>query len=77
MMLNIALQNMIDNTEVVFLINTSNSIDKYDGPASTFSPWIYSEIITTTLIRKKSFLNIEKLKFLKSMNLVKVRKILN
>lgn len=76
-MLNIALQNMIDNTEVVFLINTSNSIDKYDGQASTFSPWIYSEIITTTLIRKKSFLNIEKLKFLKSMNLVKVRKILN
>ena len=56
MMLNIALQEIIDNTEAVFLINTPNSIDKYDGQASTLSPWIYSEIIATKLIRKKSLL---------------------
>ena len=65
MMLNIALQNMIDNTEAVFLINTSNSIDKYDGQASTFSPWIYSEIITTTLIRKKKLSEYRKTNTLK------------
>ena len=56
--LNMALQKMIDNTEAVFLINTENSIKKYSElyQSSTFSPWIYSEIICTEIIRKKELI---------------------
>ncbi len=57
-MLNIALQKMIDNTEAVFLINTEHSIEKYSQlyQSSTFSPWIYSEIICTEIVRKKELI---------------------
>lgn len=56
MILNSALQRMIDNTEAVFLINTPNSIERYSETYenSTFSPWIYSEITCTEIIRMKS-----------------------
>lgn len=62
MMLNIALQKMIDNTEAVFLINTSNSIEKYSAiyKNSTYSPWIYSEIACTQIIRMKELSNYRK-----------------
>ena len=54
MMLNISLQKMIDRTETMILINTPNSIKKYDGnEESTFSPWIYSEIVCSQIINKK------------------------
>lgn len=55
-MLSIALQNMIDKTETTFVLNTTNSIEKYENvyETSTYSPWIYTEIICTELIRKKS-----------------------
>lgn len=58
MMLNIALQKMIDNTEAIILINTTNSIkiDVKNGSLqnySTYSPWIYSEIICSEIVRKK------------------------
>ena len=58
MMLNIALQKMIDKTEVVILLNTVNSINKYEdhlqeSKLSTYSSWIYSEIICTEIIRKQ------------------------
>lgn len=56
MMLSIALQRMIDKTEAIILINTPNSI-KIDNADlkqySTFSPWIYSEIVCSEIVRKK------------------------
>lgn len=55
MMLCMALQKMIDKTEVTFVLNTENSIKKYADvyDTSTFSPWIYSEIICTQIVRNK------------------------
>jgi hypothetical protein len=54
-MLSIALEKMIDKTETTFVINTTNSIDKYEDvyEKSTYSPWIYTEIVCTELVRKK------------------------
>lgn len=62
MMLNIALQKVIDSTETIILINTPNSIKKYDENLSTFSPWIYSEVVCTEIIRKKELLEYRKYK---------------
>lgn len=55
-MLNIALQKMIDKCESVFLINTENSIHINSDAKSidvTYSPWIYSELVCSEIIRKK------------------------
>lgn len=55
-MLNIALQRMIDKCESVFLINTENSININSDSSSidlTYSPWIYSELVCSEIIRKK------------------------
>lgn len=54
-MLLVALQKMIDNTEAVFLLNTGNSIKIADGKNIdlTYSPWIYSEIVCTQIVRNK------------------------
>lgn len=57
MMLSTALAKMIDKCEGVFFVNTPNSIsaDKYiKGSEVTDSPWIYSEIAMTSLVRKRS-----------------------
>jgi len=53
--LTIALQKMIDKVEAIFFINTRNSIENYENISknSTYSPWIYTEIISTQLIRKR------------------------
>lgn len=54
-MLLMSLQTMIDNAESVFFLNTDRSvnvIDK-DGLSSTYSPWIYAELLCADLIRKK------------------------
>lgn len=55
MMLSIALQKMIDKVEAVILINTDNSIQVNNGKKmnSTYSPFIYAEIICTEIIRRK------------------------
>lgn len=55
-MLTMALYKMIDRCESVFLLNTGNSIQRYgDMPHdTTISPWIYSEIVCSQLIRKQS-----------------------
>ena len=55
MMLCMALQKMIDKTEAVFVLNTENSIKKYADiyDKSTYSPWIYSEIVCTQIVRSK------------------------
>jgi hypothetical protein len=59
MMLQTALYKMIDNVESVFVLNTNNSFDTIETVKNTIknktsSPWIYSEIIATTIMRKKS-----------------------
>ncbi|MFR2838791.1 MAG: hypothetical protein ACLTBU_06835 [Zhenhengia sp.] len=56
-MLVTALYEMIDNTETVLLLNTGNSVTSLENlmkdSNKTFSPWIYSELIATDLIRKQ------------------------
>ena len=54
-MLSVALQKMIDKTEMVLLLNTSNSVTSYENVYEevTYSPWIYSEITCTQIVRKK------------------------
>lgn len=57
--LNAALQKMIDRCEAVFFLNTPNSIlldDVIEG-TSTASPWIYSEILTTGFVRHRPLLD--------------------
>lgn len=54
MMLNTALMKMIDNCECVIFVNTPNSIKPGEVIDKVVSPWIYSEIGMTKLIRKKS-----------------------
>lgn len=55
-MLTIALHKMIDKAEVTLLLNTQNSISKYADvyQKATYSPWIYSEIVCTEIVRKKT-----------------------
>lgn len=55
MMLCMALQKMIDKTEAVIVVNTENSIKKYEDvyDKSTFSPWIYAEIVCTQTVRNR------------------------
>lgn len=53
MMLMTALNKMIDKTECVFFINTPNSNIGNGGNPITMSPWIYGEIETSRLIKKK------------------------
>ena len=53
MMLSVALTKMIDNTECLFFLNTPKSITPDTIINQTESPWIYSEITTSQLIRKK------------------------
>ena len=57
MMLSTALTMMIDKTECIFFLNTPNSITASEVISRTKSPWIYSEIATTKMIRKKSLSN--------------------
>jgi hypothetical protein len=54
MMLANSLFNIIDNSECVFFLNTPNSIKVNDVITKTVSPWIYSEISITQIIRKKT-----------------------
>lgn len=54
MMLNTALMQMIDNCECVIFINTPNSVKPKEVVDKIISPWIYSEIGMTKLIKKKS-----------------------
>lgn len=51
--LNSALQEVIDKSEVIFFYNTPNSIThNYNDQDRTESPWIFSEIETTRIIEK-------------------------
>lgn len=57
MMLNIALNNMLDNCEAVFFLNTDKSLSIVEGIKSekTMSPWIYSELSTINLLRQRDW----------------------
>lgn len=52
MMLSTALTMMIDKTECLFFLNTPNSISTNEVVDKTESPWIYSEIAMTQMIRQ-------------------------
>lgn len=57
MMLSTALSKTLDSCESVFFVNTPNSIlpDQFiKGQTATESPWIFSEIAMTKLLRQKS-----------------------
>lgn len=57
MMLSTALSMMLDKSECIFFLNTPSSITpnqaKHSSTGTTKSPWIYSEIAMTKLIRKR------------------------
>lgn len=54
-MLSIALQKMIDKTEVVMLLNTDSSIPVHNERRmnETYSPWIYTELVCTQIVQLK------------------------
>ncbi|MCP3032495.1 hypothetical protein LF817_14300 [Halobacillus sp. A1] len=55
MMLSSALTKMMDKTECLIFVNTPNSITTRDAiEKKTKSPWIYSEIATSHVLRKKN-----------------------
>jgi hypothetical protein len=53
MMLVSALGTMIDNTECLIFLNTPNSISAQNVISKTQSPWLYMEIATSGIIRRK------------------------
>lgn len=53
MMLNTALMQMIDSCECVIFVNTPHSVKLGEVIDKVVSPWIYSELAMTKLIRKK------------------------
>lgn len=55
-MLLMSIQKMIDNVESVFFLNTENSVKAISDNqiSSTYSPWIYSEILCSEIIRKRN-----------------------
>lgn len=63
-MLSTALNKMIDKTECFFFINTDNSItiENTIKDPTTYSPWIYSELEMSRLVRKKELSEYRKLK---------------
>ncbi len=53
MMLSTALNAMIDKTECLFFYDTPNSIESFENTDKTNSPWIYSEIAFTHIVRQR------------------------
>ena len=51
MMLSTALSMMIDKTECLFFLNTPDSLESFEKIDKTKSPWIYSEIAISKLLR--------------------------
>lgn len=54
LMLSSALHNMIDKSEAIFFLNSTNSITSKGIVDKTNSPWIFSEINTSKTIRKQT-----------------------
>lgn len=53
MMLSSALSAMIDRTECLFFYDTPNSIEPFETIDKTESPWIFSEIAFSQIVRQK------------------------
>ena len=53
MMLLVALTKMMDKTECLFFLNTENSITVSETIQKTKSPWIFSEIALSQIVRKQ------------------------
>lgn len=56
MLLNSAIQNMIDNCECIIFIKSSNSVKpltSLEQGDATHSPWINAEILSTKLLRRR------------------------
>ena len=53
MMLNTALMQMIDASECIIFVNTPHSVKSGEVINKVVSPWIYSELAMTKLVRKK------------------------
>ncbi len=53
MMLSSSLATMIDKSECFILINTPKTVDSYEELDKTESPWIYSEILFSKLLKGK------------------------
>tara|TARA_R110002072_G_scaffold59514_1_gene151491 strand:- start:86184 stop:86972 length:789 start_codon:yes stop_codon:yes gene_type:complete len=54
LMLSSALNKMIDNSEAIFFLNSSNSVSARNITDKTNSAWIFSEINTSKIIGKKT-----------------------
>ena len=54
MILNMALMQMIDDTECLFFLNTPSSLNLNDIGTSTCSPWIYYELGISNVIRRRT-----------------------
>ena len=54
-MLSVALQQMIDESEALFFLNTDKSIQVHEENSmnGTYSPWIYTEIACSRIVRRK------------------------
>lgn len=61
LMLSSSLNKMIDNSEAIFFLNSSNSISTKAVTEKTNSPWIFSEINTSRIIRKRTPVRLKKL----------------
>ncbi|HAO07345.1 MAG TPA: hypothetical protein DCQ50_10185 [Chryseobacterium sp.] len=54
MMLNTALMQMVDSCECIIFVNTPKSVKPNQVMSKIISPWIYSEIAMTKLIKSRS-----------------------
>jgi hypothetical protein len=54
MMLMVALTKMIDECECCLVLDTPNAISVKGTVANTYSPWIYAELETMRMIRKRT-----------------------
>lgn len=54
MMLSTAITQLMDKTECIVFLNTSNSITSIETMKKTKSPWIFYELMMMKLIRKKT-----------------------
>lgn len=64
MMLNTALMQMIDTTECIIFVNTPNSVKPKAVIDKIISPWIYSELAMTKLVRKKELKEYRKIEIM-------------
>lgn len=59
-MLSIAIIKIMDQSEVIFFLNTDNSVPRVDDTimeSYTQSPWLYEEIIFSSLLRQRHWSN--------------------